>query len=151
MQAFQIAPASIKMVWLLLPIVAIPFVVIIVVLIALMSGTKARFEVSNDGLRLSGDFYGRTIPVSDLRGGSARRVEIGYDSEFRPVRRTMGTGLPGYRAGWFRLRNGQKALLYVTDSAKAVYVPTRLDFAVLVSPDDPDGFLAAIKSTAPAQ
>ena len=56
----------------------------------------------------------------------------------------MGTSLPGYRAGWFRLRNGEKALLYVTDPAKAVYVPTQLDYSVIVTPQDPEGFLSAI-------
>ena len=91
------------------------------------------------------------IPLSDLRGGSARRVDIATGSDLQPVRRTMGTGLPGYRSGWFRLRNGQKALLYVTDPSKVVYLPTRLDFAVMVSPNDPDGFLSAVRAVAPGE
>ena len=151
-QTFQIAPASVKAMWLLVPVLAIPLVIVAIILLASMTGLKkARFEVSDAGLRLAGDMYGHAIPLSDLRGGAARRVDISAGSEFQPARRTMGTGLPGYRAGWFRLRNGEKALLYVTDPAKAVYVPTRLDFSVLVSPGDPDGFLAAIRATAPGQ
>src|SRR5262245_23763746 len=114
-----------------------------------ISGMRARFEISSAGLRLTGDFYGRTMPVSDLRGGSARRVDISTGNDLQPVRRTMGTGLPGYRAGWFRLRNGEKALLYVTDSTKVVYIPTRLDYSVMVSPNDPDAFLTAIRNVAP--
>jgi hypothetical protein len=110
MQTFQIAPANVTMPWLLLPIVMIPIVVVVVVSIAVMTGMKARFNVSSAGLTINGDFYGRTIPASALRGGSARRVDIAGDSELRPVRRTMGTGLPGYRSGWFRLQNGEKAL-----------------------------------------
>ena len=151
MQTFQIAPANMKAVWLLLPVVGIPLVIVSVVLIGLITGMRARFEVSAAGLRLNGDLYGRTIPVTDLRGGSARRIDISASSDFQPVRRKMGTGLPGYRAGWFRLRNGEKALLYVTDPAKAVYLPTRLGFAVMVSPGDPEGFLSAIRTVAPAE
>ena len=151
MQAFPIAPASLKAVWVFLPAIAIPVVIIPIIILAVISGTKARFEVSQAGLRISGDFYGRTIPIADIRGGAAKRVDIGVSSEFQPVRRTLGTGLPGYRAGWFRLRDGEKALAYITDSAKAVYVPTRTDFAILLTPDDPDGFLAAIREVAPGQ
>jgi len=138
--------------WVLLPIVTIPLLIAVFVLFGSLTGMKrSKFEVSPAGLRLSGDLYGRLISVADLRGGSARRVDIGSGSDFQPTRRTWGTGLPGYRAGWFRLRNGEKALLYVTDPAKAVYVPTRLDFVVMVSPDDADGFLSAIRSVAPAR
>jgi hypothetical protein len=52
--------------------------------------------------------------------------------------------MPGYQSGWFRLKNGEKALLYLTDRSRAVYVPTTAGYSVLLSPDDPDGFLKAL-------
>jgi hypothetical protein len=58
----------------------------------------------------------------------------------------MGTALPGYQSGWFRLRNGEKALLYLTDRSRAVYIPTAEGYAVVLSPIDPDGFLTALKA-----
>ena len=57
----------------------------------------------------------------------------------------MGTGMPGYQAGWFRLRNGDKALLYLTDRSKAVYVQTTDGFGVILSPSEPDNFLGALE------
>jgi hypothetical protein len=63
-----------------------------------------------------------------------------------PKRRTFGTGLPGYQAGWFRLESGEKALLYLTDRSRAVYIPTTAGYSVLLSPENPDGLLAAIAS-----
>jgi hypothetical protein len=66
--------------------------------------------------------------------------------ELQPTRRTFGTGLPGYRSGWFRLRNGERALLYLTDEARAVYVPTTAGYSVLLSPRDPDQFVAALRT-----
>ena len=150
MEVFQIAPASARSL-LLLPLGLIPVVVVAFVLGASFIGMRsARFEVSTTGLRLSGDLYGRTISAADLRGGSARRVNINESTEYQPARRTLGTGLPGYRAGWFRLRNGEKALLYVTDPARVVYVPTRLGYSVMLTPSDPDGFLNALRTVAPA-
>ena len=71
-------------------------------------------------------------------------MNFGASPELLPARRTMGTGLPGYQSGWFRLKNGEKALLYLTDRTKAVYVPTTEGYGLLLSPDDPDGFLGAL-------
>jgi len=93
--------------------------------------------------------YGRMIPVGDLRQSEARAVDLRTDRGLQPVRRTMGTAVPGYRAGWFRLRDGEKALLYVTDPSRVVYVPTRKDYAVLVSVADPQAFLGALHRSMP--
>jgi hypothetical protein len=144
MQTFQIAQASMRALWLL-PVVAIPLLIVAVVLAASVTGMrKAQFDVSADGLRLRGDLYGRTIAAPDLRAAEARRVDLSASGDLKPKWKTMGTALPGYRAGWFRLRNGEKALLYLTDFDKAVYIPTHLGYSVLVSPDNPDAFLTAI-------
>jgi hypothetical protein len=56
--------------------------------------------------------------------------------------------LPGYHAGWFWLRNGDKALLYLTDRSKAVYVQTTEGYGVMVSPSEPEKFVAALNRIA---
>jgi hypothetical protein len=112
--------------WLVLLIPAVIVALVAGLLtMTVVSSRTARFEVSPEGLRLRGDLYGRRFSADQLRGLSARRVDFAASPELRPQRRTMGTGLPGYRAGWFRLRNGEKARLYLTDSSRAVYIPTR--------------------------
>ena len=83
-----------------------------------------------------------------MRRDEVRRVDFSTTPDLAPRWRTLGTGLPGYRAGWFRLRNGEKALVYLTDRNRAVYVPTTAGFSVLISPADPDGFVAALRSPA---
>ncbi len=72
-------------------------------------------------------------------------MDIGLEPNLAPVIRTFGTGLPGHSTGWYRLRNGEKALLYLTDHSHAVYVPTTAGYAVLVSPKDPARFLAQLQ------
>jgi hypothetical protein len=124
---------------------------ILVPVIVLVGGTVvgargARFEVSPTGLALHGDWYGRTIPSGQIRGQDARRVDFAAEPELAPKWRTMGTGLPGYQAGWFRLRNGEKALLYLTDRSRAVYVPTTAGYSLLLSPADPERFLSAVRA-----
>lgn len=148
MESFPIAPAASKAMWLLPAILAIVLVPLIVVIVGTVSGARAsRFEISDDGLRLTGDWYGRLIPAAQVRAGDARRVDLAHERGMVPRRRTWGTGLPGYQAGWFRLQNGEPALLYLTDRARAVYVPTTAGYGVLLSPADPDAFLASLRTT----
>jgi hypothetical protein len=98
--------------------------------------------------RLDGDWYGRTIPPSQILGRDAKRVDFSAEPGLAPRWRTMGTGLPGYQAGWFRLKNGEKALVYLTDRSRAVYVPTTAGYSLLLSPADPDRFLSAVRAVA---
>ncbi|HEX6643517.1 MAG TPA: PH domain-containing protein [Gemmatimonadales bacterium] len=144
-ETFAIAPAGSRPLWFLLPLGLVLLTVLAILLSSLYSSRGARFDVSPDGLRLRGDLYGRTIPAMSLRAGEARRVNLEAEAELRPKWRTLGTGLPGYQAGWFRLRDGQKALVYLTDRSRAVYVPTTEGYGLLLSPEHPDRFLAAVQ------
>ncbi|TMD69755.1 MAG: hypothetical protein E6I81_15355 [Chloroflexi bacterium] len=146
MNVFPIAPAESRYLWFLIPVVVILLGAIAVLVTSVRGAQASRFEIRADGLRLDGDLYGRLVPKSQLRVDLARRVDLGRDEELRPRWRRMGTGLPGYQAGWFRLRNGEKALLYLTDRSRAVYIPTTAGYSLLLSPADPDGFLSRLRS-----
>lgn len=146
MQEFLIAPAAGRGLWLMLLVPGSVLLLVTMLLGAAVVGARsARFEVSPAGLRLRGDLYGRLIPADQLKTDLAARVSVSAGSDLMPVRRTLGTGLPGYRSGWFRLRNGEKALLYLTDSSRAVYLPTTAGYGVLLSPANPDEFVAALR------
>jgi hypothetical protein len=146
MQVFAIAPGTVKGLYLIWSVVVLALVVGIGAVAFATSGARsAKFEVSSEGLRLRGDLYGRLIPTNELRVAQARRVDLNSTSDLVPRRRTMGTGLPGYQAGWFRLANGDKALLYLTDRSRAVLIPTTAGYDVLLSPSDPDAFLTALR------
>jgi Bacterial PH domain len=104
-----------------------------------------KLEITDAGLRLSGELYGRFIPSTELKLEQSRLVDLKREPNLEPTLRTFGTGLPGYNTGWFRLRNGEKALLYLTDRTQAVYVPTTAGYSVLVSPKDPVRFLEHLR------
>jgi len=150
MQVFTIAPAGLKPFWVLLPVALVLALVVALLAMSLAGSWGARFEVSAEGVRLRGDFYGRFIPAGQIRVEASRRVDLAASRELRPSMRTWGTGLPGYQSGWFRLAGGEKALLYLTDRRKAVYVPTALGYSLLLSPSDPEEFLAALRRMTPA-
>jgi hypothetical protein len=147
MQTFPIAAATVgtKWIFLILPLLILGGVMLLLGR-SLSASHNARFDVSPAGLQLHGDWYGRTIPADAIQRNHVRRVDFSSNPELTPRTRTMGTGLPGYQGGWFRLRNGERALLYLTDRNRAVYIPTTAGYSVLVSPADPDGFLSAIRA-----
>ncbi len=145
MATFPIEPAHSRYLWFIVPITVLLVGVIVLLLVTVRGSRESRFEVTAESLRLRGDLYGRTIPRTRLLTDQARRVDFGTEPGLRPKWKTIGTGLPGYQSGWFRLRNGEKALLYLTDRTKAVFVPTAEGYGLLLSPADPDGFLAALR------
>ena len=146
MNAFPIAPDESRYFWFLIPVIVILVGVMALLATSVRGAHASRFEIRADGLRLEGDLYGRLVPRPELRVDLARRVDLGREEQLRPKSRRIGTALPGYQAGWFRLRNGEKALLYLTDRTRAVYIPTTAGYSLLVSPADPDGFLSQLRS-----
>ncbi len=112
---------------------------------AAYSSRHARFIVSNDGIQIRGDIYGRTIPRNELLIAGARTLDLKRDSEYGFSLRTNGIGLPGYQSGWFRLNNGEKALAFVTDPSRVAYVPTTAGYSLLVSVPEPQKFVDALR------
>lgn len=149
-ETFPIVPGQVRMLWVIGPLLLVILIPGVLLVLTLRGSRDARFEVSAAGLRLRGDMYGRMIPAAALRVDDARAVDLNVDRSLAPAVRTGGTALPGYRAGWFRLRSGERALLYLTDQSHVAYVPTREGYSVLVSVADPPAFVAALRrSTSP--
>lgn len=145
-QVFWMTPATGPGFHLLLGIIiAINAALIAVFVWFGISARRTRFEVTGAGLRIHAAMYGRTIPGSVLEVDRARHVDMRQEPELRLALRTNGIGLPGYGAGWFRLKNGAKALAFLTDQRSVVYLPTREGYSLLLSVAEPEAFLDAIQ------
>ena len=146
-QTFSIAPGGAKALWFTFVIALLLLVVIVILVFSGYSSQKTNFQISSQGLRIKGDLYGRLIPQSKLVTESAREINLYHESQYQPKLRTFGTGLPGYQAGWFRLKNGDRALLYLTDYNRVVLIPTTDDYLLLLSIQQPDQFLASLRQS----
>jgi len=104
----------------------------------------ATLEISDDTLKIHAGLYSQEILKSDLRLNEAKIIKLSESRQLQPISRTNGTGAPGFGAGWFVLRNGEKAFLLVADADNILYIPSR-EFALLVSLVNPEGFLANLK------
>jgi uncharacterized protein (DUF58 family) len=144
-QTFSITPASNSALWVLGLLTLLLLGLVALFSYLAYSARHVSFEVSPEGLRIRGDVYGRFVPAASLVAEQAREVNLTLDSAHRPALRTNGTGLPGYQAGWFRLVDGEKALLFLTDRTRVVYVPTRGGYSLLLSPTEPQAFIATLQ------
>ena len=139
---FSIAPASREPLWLLGGVVVLLLAIVLLFVYFAYLGRNTTFGVSAQGLSISGWPYGRTVVLDDLKLDEADVVSLD-DARFRPRRRRNGVGLPGYNLGWFSL-NGERALLFVTDPERVLYLPTRDGYSLLMSPRDPADLLEAL-------
>jgi len=133
-----------KLTAFILPMILVAvFLVICVGFVYSMKNTK--IYVGDGFLTVKSLFYGRKIPLGEINldGVKSLNLREERDKDYRALYRTNGIGLPGYLAGWMKLHNGHKALVYITDKTKVVLIPTK-DFDVLISTDDFDGIRNAL-------
>ncbi|MGI9309407.1 MAG: PH domain-containing protein [Gammaproteobacteria bacterium] len=145
MEVFPITPASAKPLWLLGVICLLLAAIFLALAYTAYSSQRSRVEIHGTEVKLVGDFWGRAIPLHLLATSDAKILDLDRDVDYTPKRRTFGTGLPGYASGWFRLRNGEKALVYLTSRQAAVYIPTSDGYALLLSIAEPETFLETLK------
>lgn len=141
---FPIAPVSPGGMWGIVAVVLLLVALAILFAAIALSPRRATFVISSDGIRIKRALYGRTVPGESLDVEKARQVDLTREKSLQPVLRTNGIGLSGYSEGWFKLRNGEKALLFVTDRSRVVYVPTDLGYSLMLSVSDPERFLSAL-------
>lgn len=140
----------------IIPSTANPAIVMIIplVLFLIMAGVfgyisysmkNVTFELSSKGIKISGDMYARFIPSASLMRDKARIIDVMKETGYRTSMRTNGIALPGYTSGWFRIRNGEKVLRFVTDTKAMIYIPTKDGYSLMISPQNPEEFLEDLK------
>jgi hypothetical protein len=134
---FHIIPASAGAFAFLWGIGAFLVVVVVGVVLLMYSvanqGKNATFTVTDTGLNIGPGVYGRFIPREQIEPDGVKVIDLRIDKEYALAGKTNGSNLPGYDAGWFKLKNGEKALVFVTDKSRVVYIPTTDNYSVLLS------------------
>lgn len=116
----------------------------IIVALAFLAGTWA---FAPGGYRVDSDQVTVKRPFSDvtIMKQAIRRARLFADDDSTGMTRTAGNGgLFGYYGEYKSDKLGSH-VWYVTDMSKRVVIETA-DGAVVVSPDDPERFLRALKS-----
>jgi len=98
-----------------------------------------------DKALLTGIFGWKKIPVSELDLDAAAIIDLQQHRELQPTFKLAGTSMPGYRSGWFRLRDKRTAYLLLTDWRRVLVLPKRDGKVILFSPQRPDALLDALR------
>ena len=150
MEVFAITPASTKPLWFIAVICVLIAAVLFALAFTAYASQHSRVELDANQIRLVGDFWGREIPFDSLKVAEARVMDLGKKDEHAPRWRTFGTGLPGYASGWFKLRNGEKALVYLSRRTNVAYIPTTEGYSLLLSVDNPQALIETLQRHRPA-
>jgi hypothetical protein len=85
-----------------------------------------------DRLKVKTSFYEAAVEFQDIR---SVREEAPDTLQERISYRSNGMGLPGYRSGWFVMKEGRKLFASLTDDP-AIYITTSGDYDIALSSPD---------------
>jgi len=133
--------------------VIVLFVIFLILIILMLVLTYGLIDsIKNSTLVLSGRelviksiFYGKKIPIETVLTDEIKTVNLSENQEYNVSYRTNGFRLPNISLGWMKLKNGQKALAFVTDKNNVVLIPTK-EFVVLFSMTNADEFINKVKT-----
>lgn len=109
----------------------------------LWSMARSEVRLSGEALELKAGPYSTRVNLVDLNLDQATLVSPSERGGHDPSWRQNGIALPGYRAGWFKLKNGDRAFLLMT-APEGVALPTRRGTWLILSPRRPAEFLEAL-------
>jgi len=128
--------------WIVLLIIL--FILIVVTLIIFIPILTFSIRVNERIIKASSLFsYKITVRKEDVENICV--VDLSKHPELRPKIRTFGTGLPGLNLGWFKLANGSKAFLAITNNNQAVVIKLKDETYVILSPKNFQEFVNTLK------
>lgn len=110
---------------------------------------RQSIKVDEQGITVTTTFYQRQLSWPALDLAQARVVNPDEHTEFKLRRKTNGTSLPGFKSGWYRLRNGSKALVAIRRGERVAWLPTGAGYGLLLEPARAQSLLDYLKRVAP--
>ena len=127
----------------LILVIVIPLTILTIGIMSSLKNTT--LTLTEEGLIIKSAFYGRKIPLENILIDGIRGINLDENTEYNLSIRTNGTALPQFKSGWFRLKDREKALVFITDKNSVVLIPTK-DYLVLFSMNNIDEFISKIKA-----
>jgi PH (Pleckstrin Homology) domain-containing protein len=103
-----------------------------------------RFEIADGRLFVRGDIFCWRFPLSAMNLGPSVVLDLTQWPDFKPRRKIIGTSLPGYQSGEFLLRNGRRAIVFLSDLHRVLCILMDDGKFLLLSCADPEGLLALL-------
>jgi hypothetical protein len=133
--------------YIILAIISILLVAITIFFIGAtisVNNTKCIFE--DNRIKINSFQYGTSVNYAEIAISNVKLINIKSEPEYDLKIRSNGIGLPGLKTGWFKLNNGERALAFITNPEKVIYIPTSRNYSVLLSIEDGNGFIEELKN-----
>jgi hypothetical protein len=123
---------------------------VVMLVLPLLAWRISRRSVRLDeaGLHVHRLPWSRAISLDELDLGRAQVLDLSRHPDLQPTIKLIGTRLPGYRSGHFRLRHGARASLAITDPGRVLVLPRRDGNFVMLSLESPGALLEALQRAA---
>lgn len=127
-------------------LVVIPAMMILPLSAIFLTWRMHRRKLSiEDGKLKSGRMPWHRTAIESLDLAAASIVDLDQHRELQPVRKIAGTAMPGYRSGFFRLRDKRRAYAVLTDCRRVLVLPKRDGGLLMFSLVRPDALLDALR------
>jgi hypothetical protein len=93
-------------------------------------------------------FSTRLVALQRLAPRGLKEIDLKQRPDLRPLLRTLGLGVPGFSGGWYRLRDGRKALCLVTERDRVTVLEDETGLVYLLSLADPEPLRRALQAAA---
>jgi hypothetical protein len=107
--------------------------------------SRHRIEWQSDGFIVLTSFYKQIYARKDFLLDSAMVVNLENDKAHRPIFKTNGYSVPGFKSGWFRLRNRQSAFCAMGEGKRILLLPTNKGHCLMLGTAAPEKTLEQLK------
>lgn len=124
-------------------LVAVAFLLVAALLVW---GLRRRVVVlEDDVLVVKAAMFSRRVAPGTLDLARARVVDLAEHVELKPTLRTLGMALPGFKAGWYRMRKGGNGFYLLTAQRRVLWLPARDGSDLLLSLEQPQVLLQRLR------
>lgn len=141
-------PADTMSVWTFFIIMAFLIAIVGVFGWFLYWSKHTRFQIQDSQLVIEGGLYSRTIALSAIDEASMGLLDYEQAPALKPRMRVKGIGLSGYKSGWYKLMNDEKALLHISDESSMLAFKVTGEeqpYWVFMSIAEPEDFVLVLR------
>jgi hypothetical protein len=110
---------------------------------------RHRLLVDEAGITVATTLYTRRLPWRDLDLVAAKVIDIEEHTGSRPLLKSNGVAVPGFRSGWFRGRDFSRLFVATAGGTRLLRIPTRLGYTLLLQVVDPGLLLDRMRTLSP--
>ncbi len=133
--------------WIVVLMAVVAVAILIGLLRLLQAAHRLECEIADGSLLLHhGHCCKHRVQLAELNLDHASITDLSFDPGNQPRRRLFEPGCPRRNSGWFLLRNGTRAIVFLGDPQNVVRIPTHSGYTLLLSVPEPSRLLDSLRA-----